>query len=116
SCIAGSRLFVQRGIYDSFVARLVAATQRLRIGHPFEATTQVAPLIRPAHREAVEAHVRRAREDGGRILSGGERPEGAAYAEGTYYRPTIVEGLPNTGPLCRDGGFGAGLGALPVCE
>jgi betaine-aldehyde dehydrogenase len=113
SCIAGSRLFVQRGIYDSFVARLVAATQRLRIGHPFEATTQVAPLIRPAHREAVETHVRRAREDGGKILSGGERPQGADYAEGTYYRPTIVEGLPNTARLCRDEVFGPVLAVLP---
>jgi betaine-aldehyde dehydrogenase len=113
SCIAGSRLFVERTIYDSFVAKLVAATQRLRIGHPFEAITQVAPLIRPKHREEVEGHVRRAREDGGKILTGGERPQGADYAEGTYYRPTIFEGLPNTAPLCRDEVFGPVLAVLP---
>jgi betaine-aldehyde dehydrogenase len=113
SCIAGSRLFVERSIYDSFMAKLVAATQRLRIGHPFEATTQVAPLIRPRHREAVETHVRHAREDGGRILTGGERPAGADYAEGTYYRPTIVEGLANTARLCREEVFGPVLAALP---
>jgi len=47
------------------------------------------------------------------ILSGGERPEGAAYAEGTYYRPTIVEGLPNTARLCRDEVFGPVLAVLP---
>jgi betaine-aldehyde dehydrogenase len=113
SCIAGSRLFVEREIYDSFVAKLVAAAQRLRIGHPFEETTQVAPLIRPQHREAVEIHVRRAREDGGKILTGGERPNGAEYAEGTYYRPTIVEGLPNRARLCRDEVFGPVLAVLP---
>lgn len=113
SCIAGSRLFVERSIYDSFVAKLVTATERLRIGHPFEATTQVAPLVRPRHRKEVEDHVRRAREDGGHILTGGERPAGADYAEGTYYRPTIVAGLTNGARLCRDEVFGPVLAVLP---
>src|ERR1700735_4132393 len=79
SCIAGSRLFVERQIYDSFVARLVAATKRLRIGHSFDKTTQVAPLIHADHRDTVEAHIRRAREDGAEILAGGGRPEGKTY-------------------------------------
>jgi acyl-CoA reductase-like NAD-dependent aldehyde dehydrogenase len=113
SCIAGSRLFVERSIYDTFVAKLVAATERLRIGHPFDAATQVAPLIRPKHRDEVEAHVKRARDDGGMVLTGGERPAAADYAEGTYYRPTIVAGLDNTAGLCRDEVFGPVLAVLP---
>jgi acyl-CoA reductase-like NAD-dependent aldehyde dehydrogenase len=113
SCIAGSRLFVERGIYDTFVARLIAGTERLRIGHPFESGTQVAPLIRPRHREEVETHVRHAREDGGRILTGGERPQGGDYDKGTYYRPTIVSGLDNDTRLCRDEVFGPVLAVLP---
>jgi len=113
SCIAGSRLFVERNIYDAFVAKLVAATERLRVGHPFEATTQVAPLIRPKHRDEVEGHVQRAREDGGKILTGGERPSGTEYAAGTYYRPTIVAGLENASRLCRDEVFGPVLAVLP---
>jgi acyl-CoA reductase-like NAD-dependent aldehyde dehydrogenase len=116
SCIAGSRLFVERGIYETFVAKLVAATERLRIGHPFEAATQVAPLIRPQHREEVEGHVRRARADDGKILTGGERPAGAAYAEGTYYRPTIIAGLDNASRLCRDEVFGPVLAVLPFSD
>ena len=113
SCIAGSRLFVERSIYDTFVAKLVAASERLRIGHPFEAKTQVAPLIRPRHRDEVEAHVKMAREDGGKILTGGERPAGADYNDGTYYRPTIIGGLDNTSRLCRDEVFGPVLAVLP---
>jgi acyl-CoA reductase-like NAD-dependent aldehyde dehydrogenase len=50
SCIAGARLFVERPIHDAFVARLVAATERLRVGHPFEPATQVAPLVHFDHR------------------------------------------------------------------
>jgi len=53
SCIAGSRLFVQRGIYDAFTARLVDATRRLRIGHPFEAETQVSSLVHDDHLSTV---------------------------------------------------------------
>lgn len=113
SCIAGSRLFVERSIYDAFVAKLVAATGRLRVGHPFEAATQVAPLIRPKHRDEVEGHVKRARDDGGVILTGGERPAGADYAGGTYYLPTIIAGLDNTARLCRDEVFGPVLAVLP---
>jgi len=113
SCIAGSRLFVERRIYDAFLTRLVAATERLRIGHPFEAATQVAPLIRPRHRDAVEGHVRRAREDGGEVLTGGERPSGDVYDNGTYYRPTIIAGLDNTSRLCREEVFGPVLAVLP---
>jgi acyl-CoA reductase-like NAD-dependent aldehyde dehydrogenase len=113
SCIAGSRLFVERSIYDTFVKKLVAATEKLRIGHPFEKTTQVAPLIRPRHRDEVEGHVARAREDGGRVIAGGERPSGADYNDGTYYRPTIIAGLDNNSRLCRDEVFGPVLAVLP---
>jgi len=113
SCIAGSRLFVERGICDAFVAKLVAATERLRVGHPFDATTQVAPLIRPKHREEVEGHVARARADGGKVLTGGERPAGTEYSGGTYYRPTIIAGLGNDSRLCRDEVFGPVLAVLP---
>jgi betaine-aldehyde dehydrogenase len=113
SCIAGSRLFVQASIYDAFVRKLVTATERLRIGHPFDPSTQVAPLIRPRHRDEVERHVEHAREDGGHILTGGKRPSGAAYAEGTYYRPTIVQGLKNTSRLCREEVFGPVLAVIP---
>ena len=113
SCIAGSRLFVQRGIYDAFVPRLVAATKRLRVGHPFAEGTQVASLIHQDHRDEVAGHVARALEDGGRLLCGGGAPDGAEYAEGSYYLPTIIEGLGNDARLCRDEVFGPVLAVLP---
>lgn len=113
SCIAGSRLFVQRSIHDAFVARLVAATRTLVVGHPFDAATQVAPLIHPDHRDAVAGHVARALADGAESLCGGAAPEGAAFAQGSYYLPTILAGLPNTAALCREEVFGPVLAVLP---
>ncbi|WP_018698507.1 aldehyde dehydrogenase [Amorphus coralli] len=113
SCIAGSRLFVAREIYDTFVARLVEATEKLVVGSPFEAATQVAPLVTFEHREAVEAYIALAREEGGRVLTGGERPEGDAYAQGAYLKPTIIEGLTNDSRTCREEIFGPVLVVLP---
>jgi betaine-aldehyde dehydrogenase len=113
SCIAGSRLFVQRPIHDAFVARLVEATKRLVVGDPFDPETQVAPLIHPDHRAEVSAHVDRARADGGTVLCGGCAPDGEAHARGSYYLPTIIAGLPNTAGLCRDEVFGPVLAVLP---
>jgi acyl-CoA reductase-like NAD-dependent aldehyde dehydrogenase len=113
SCIAGARLFVQRSIYDRFVARLARAAAELRVGHPLDTATQVAPLIRASHRDAVERHVAQALTDGGEILAGGRRPEGAALERGYYYLPTVVTGLSNEARLCRDEVFGPVLAVLP---
>lgn len=113
SCIAGSRLFVQRTIYDDFVARLVQATEALVVGHPFDAATQVSSLVHPEHRESVEAYVALAREEGGTVLTGGARPGDAALAEGAYYPPTIIAGLSNSARICREEIFGPVLVVMP---
>ena len=113
SCIAGSRLFVERPIYDQFVDRLAVATRRLRVGHPFDPATQVAPLIHDDHRRQIEAHIQRAHDEGAVTLAGGGRPVGEAYDRGIYLDPTILAGLPNTAALCREEVFGPVLAVLP---
>jgi betaine-aldehyde dehydrogenase len=113
SCIAGARLFVERPIYTQFVERLVEATKRLKVGHPFEADTQVAPLVHFDHRDSVADHVRRAREEGAELLAGGGAPEGAAYEKGAYYLPTILAGVDNGARICREEVFGPVLVVLP---
>ena len=111
SCIAGSRLFVQDSIYDAFVQRLVGATRALRVGHPFEAETQVSSLVHPDHRDSVEAYVQLARDEGGKVLAGGARPKG--LSEDAYYEPTIIAGLGNEARVCREEIFGPVLVVMP---
>lgn len=111
SCIAGSRLFVQASIYDSFVARLVEATRALRVGDPFDPETQVAPMVHVDHRDSVAAMVDQARAEGAQVLCGGDVPKG--LGSGAYYLPTILGGLPNTATICREEVFGPVLCVLP---
>src|SRR5690606_37395339 len=113
SCIAGSRLFVQRGIYHSFVARLLKATEALKVGHPFDTDTQVSSLVHADHRTSVESYVDIAREEGGEILTGGARPAGQKFDKGAYYLPTVIAGLSNQARTCREEIFGPVLVVMP---
>lgn len=113
SCIAGSRLFVERSIFDSFVARLVEATKALVVGDPFDERTQVAPLVHFDHRDAVANQVAAAVEAGAEILCGGAAPQGDQYAKGAYYLPTILAGVTNDAEICRQEIFGPVLCVLP---
>ncbi len=113
SCIAGSRLFIQRSIFDEFLARLIEAIEALVVGHPHDDATQVAPLIHTDHRDSVESAVKRAVADGGTILTGGQRPGDKSLADGAYFQPTIIAGLPNSSALCREEIFGPVLAVLP---
>lgn len=113
SCIAGSRLFVQRRLYDNFLERLVKGAQALRVGDPLSERTQMGPLISAAHRSSIEGYVARGLADGGRLLAGGSRPDQAGLANGYYYLPTIIDGLDNRSTLCQEEVFGPVLVALP---
>ncbi len=113
SCIAGSRLFVQRAIYDAFVPRLIAAAQRLRVGDPLDPRTHLGPLISVDQRAKVESYVALAIEEGGTIACGGRRPPGDAFERGTFYEPTVITGLTNAARVAQEEIFGPVLVVLP---
>lgn len=113
SCIAGSRLFVSRDIYDDFLAELVRRTELLRIGPGWDERTQVAPLVSHAHRDVVAGYVDLARSEGARVLCGGGVPDGPEYTRGAYYRPTVLDGLSNDSRTCQEEIFGPVVVALP---
>ncbi|WP_040501460.1 aldehyde dehydrogenase [Herbaspirillum sp. YR522] len=113
SCIAGSRLFVARAIYDSFMERLAAGAAALRVGDPADERTQMGPLITARHREGIERYVDMGVTDGGRIRTGGMRPQGSAFERGYFFTPTIIEGLANDQRICQEEIFGPVLVAMP---
>ncbi|WP_195724621.1 MULTISPECIES: aldehyde dehydrogenase [Herbaspirillum] len=113
SCIAGSRLFVARALYDGFMERLAAGAAALRVGDPADERTQMGPLITARHREGIERYVDIGVTDGGRIRTGGVRPKGEKFERGYYYTPTIIEGLSNDQRICQEEIFGPVLVAMP---
>ncbi|NMZ12744.1 aldehyde dehydrogenase [Pseudomonas proteolytica] len=113
ACIAGSRLFVARPLYEPFMQRLVAAAANLRMGDPADENTQMGPLISAGHRESVERYVALGLAEGGRLRLGGQRPSGGLYDQGYFYPPTILEGLHNQQQVCQEEIFGPVLVAMP---
>ncbi len=87
SCVAGSRLYLHEDIADAFLARMVAIAENIRIGDPQAEETEMGPLCTPGQLAHIEAEVALALEEGGHILTGGER----APQDGLYYRPTIID-------------------------
>jgi betaine-aldehyde dehydrogenase len=113
SCVAGSRLFVEAPIYDEVVRRVVERATTLRVAAPDAKGVEMGPLASFHHRERVIRFVDRARSEGGRILCGGAVPEGADYAKGAYYLPTVIDGLPTESLTCQEEAFGPILVCLP---
>ncbi|WP_199100194.1 aldehyde dehydrogenase, partial [Dyella sp. ASV21] len=113
ACIAGSRLLVHRSLYDAFLKRLDEVVDRLRLGHPEHDGVHMGPLVSMAHRDSVAAYVASAVEEGGRIRRGGRAPSDPALAAGSYFLPTVIEGLSPDARACREEIFGPVLVAMP---
>ncbi|MEM9024513.1 MAG: aldehyde dehydrogenase family protein, partial [Bacteroidota bacterium] len=98
-CLCGSRIFVERPLYDRFKSAFVERVQALTVGDPADASTKLGAVVSEAHMEKVLSYIDLAREEGGTVLTGGHRvvPEGDR-ADGWYIAPTVIEGLPHT---CR---------------
>ncbi|GAB4244548.1 MAG: aldehyde dehydrogenase [Saprospiraceae bacterium] len=98
-CLCGSRIYIQRPVYDQFRDELVRRAEKLTVGNPFDEKTKLGALVSKQHHEKVLSYVQLAREEGGTVLTGGKTVNpGGEFSEGYYMRPTVIEGLPNT---CR---------------
>ncbi|MBL7792211.1 MAG: aldehyde dehydrogenase family protein, partial [Saprospiraceae bacterium] len=94
-CLCGSRVYVERSIYKEFRDELVSRTSQLIVGDPAQPETNQGALVSAAHLDKVSSYLQLAREEGGTVLTGGERVFLQGRLEGGYFiRPAIVEGLP----------------------
>jgi aminomuconate-semialdehyde/2-hydroxymuconate-6-semialdehyde dehydrogenase len=93
-CLCGSRILVQRSIYDKFLNDFVAKTKKLRLGDPLDENTQIGAVVSEAHRDKILQFIQGAREEGGKIVLGGDlyQPEGRC-SQGFFINPTIVTHL-----------------------
>jgi acyl-CoA reductase-like NAD-dependent aldehyde dehydrogenase len=105
SCEARSRLFVQDAIYDRFVEQFVSKAERLKVGDPMDAATQVGSLISPAHLDRVDGYVKLGQKEGAQVLTGGSKP-GNGLERGNFYLPTVLAGVGNRARVAQEEIFG----------
>ncbi|MBI4121233.1 MAG: aldehyde dehydrogenase family protein [Parcubacteria group bacterium] len=113
SCVAGSRLLLQGGIYKDFMQRLLAYTVSLRIGNHMEDRIDVGPLITRAHRDRVMGFIERAKNEGARTSWGGAVYEENGCGKGNFVIPTIFEGVTPEMEIFREEVFGPVLAVTP---
>jgi acyl-CoA reductase-like NAD-dependent aldehyde dehydrogenase len=101
-CLAGTRLLVHEKIRDRFVDTLSAYVDKLNVGDPRDAATEVGPIIHPRQVERVSGFVERARKAGAKVLWGGERHP---YGE-LYYKPTLIAGVQQGDEIVQNEVFG----------
>jgi aldehyde dehydrogenase (NAD+) len=109
-CTATSRVLVHSAVYDRFKEALVRAVDALKVDDPLDDATRVGPLIDRSSLESVDRAVRQAIEDGGKVVTGGQK----SPREGYFYKPTAIEGLPLTAGLAQQEVFGPILTLHPV--
>lgn len=116
SCVAGSRLFVQKSVYTRFIRQLIERTRTIRVGLPDDTNTQMGPLISRSHRNKVAGYVDLGRAEGGKVLAGGCIPTDPTLKHGWFYQPTIIDGLDNRACVCQEEIFGPVLVTLPFTD
>jgi aminomuconate-semialdehyde/2-hydroxymuconate-6-semialdehyde dehydrogenase len=93
-CLCGSRIFIERSIYDTFKEEFVRRVEATVVGHPNNSESKLGAIVSKQHMEKVLSYVELAKQEGGTVLTGGERAIVEGYEEGYYMRPTVIEGLP----------------------
>lgn len=95
-CLSGSRIFVQRPVYDEFVARFVTAAEAMKFGDPLDPDTEFGPLASQEHFTKVKGYIDTVEEAGGRMLTGG-------VGDGWFVKPTVLVDMPLDSPhVCEE--------------
>jgi acyl-CoA reductase-like NAD-dependent aldehyde dehydrogenase len=109
SCEARSRVLVERSLYDDFVSRFSDYAQRLKVGDPLDAETQVGSLISHEHRDKVHGFVEQGRDEGAEVVTGGEIVNG----NGAFYPPTVLAQVDNAMTVAQEEIFGPVVTVTP---
>jgi aldehyde dehydrogenase (NAD+)/betaine-aldehyde dehydrogenase len=110
SCIAGSRLYIQSGIYDEFLNKLVAKAEKIKLGAPMDKDTQMGPLNSFKQLENIETNIKATVEQGGKVRCGGKRSN--VSNKGYYFPATIIECKNHNLPTAENELFGPVLSVM----
>jgi aldehyde dehydrogenase (NAD+) len=111
SCSLGSRLFIERPVYEDFVARMAERVSRIRVGMPLDEKTHIGPQTSAEQLAKTESYIRLGHEEGARLVTGGKRP--AAFPKGYFIEPTLFADVDNRSRLAQEEVFGPVVAAIP---
>jgi aminomuconate-semialdehyde/2-hydroxymuconate-6-semialdehyde dehydrogenase len=113
-CLCGSRILVERGLYNRFVDEFVKRTNALVVGDPLDEKTRVGALNSEAHMNKVLSYIELAKQEGGTVLTGGKRvPIEGRCTNGFFVAPTVITGLPYTCRTNQEEIFGPVVTIMP---
>lgn len=113
-CLCGSRIFVERSVYEAYVTAFVDKVSRLRIGDPLTEDTQIGSLVSRDHLEKVTAYIELAKSEGGTIRTGGKPVTLSGRCSGGYFlQPTVITGLSNKCRTNQEEIFGPVVSIIP---
>jgi (Z)-2-((N-methylformamido)methylene)-5-hydroxybutyrolactone dehydrogenase len=113
TCIAGSRLLVQRSIHDAFLDRLVTFAKSAKMGNPMDAGTQIGPVTNRPQFEKILRYIEIAKAEGARAVLGGGRATRPECGDGWFVEPTIFDGVHNRMRIAQEEVFGPVLAVIP---
>lgn len=105
-CCAGSRIFVQEGIYDEFVAKLTEAFKKVKVGNPMDMSTQMGSQINERQLEKILKYVEIGKEEGAVVLTGGKRAVVLGFEKGAFMEPTLLANVTNDMRVAQEEIFG----------
>lgn len=108
-CVAGSRLYVERPVFDRFISGIAARARQIVLGHGLDPDTQMGPLVSAAHASRVVDYLRQGKAAGAEAVVGGDWDEG----DGAFVRPTVFTGVTSDMAIVREEIFGPVLVASP---
>jgi aminomuconate-semialdehyde/2-hydroxymuconate-6-semialdehyde dehydrogenase len=113
-CLCGSRIFVERPLYEKFVREFVSRTKSLAVGDPTIETTQLGSLVSEAHMKKVLSYIDLAKSEGGKLLTGGNQIKLEGRCAGGYFvEPTVITGLSHTCRTNQEEIFGPVVTIMP---
>jgi aldehyde dehydrogenase (NAD+) len=112
-CSAGTRLFVERRIYDEFTGRVAEFGTGLQVGNGIDPKTQIGPLVSEQQLDRVTGYLSLGKEEGARALSGGDRLTEGALAKGYFVPPTVFADVRDDMRIAQEEIFGPVLSAIP---
>jgi aldehyde dehydrogenase (NAD+) len=111
-CSAGTRLFVERSVYDEFVGRVAEFGKGLRVGNGLDPDTDLGPLVSQAQLDRVTGYLSAGQQEGARALSGGARLTDGDLANGFFVPPTVFSGVQDDMSIAREEIFGPVISAI----